>query len=47
VTASGRAQELIDLLGLATHPERGFFVQTFRARLSVPQALAKVSSSFS
>ena len=30
-----RAQELIDRLGLIPHPERGFYVETYRAPLSV------------
>jgi len=30
-----RAQELIDRLGMAPHPERGFYVETYRARLTV------------
>ena len=30
-----RAQELIDRLGLLPHPERGFFVETYRAPLAV------------
>src|SRR5690242_20336503 len=30
-----RAQELIDSLGLQPHPERGFYVETYRAPLTV------------
>ena len=30
-----RAQELIDCLGLAPHPERGFYAETYRAPLIV------------
>jgi uncharacterized protein len=30
-----RAQELIDRLGMAPHPERGFYVETYRAPLMV------------
>ena len=30
-----RAQELIDRLGLIPHPERGFYVETYRAPLAV------------
>jgi uncharacterized protein len=30
-----RAQELIERLGLAPHPERGFYVETYRAPLAV------------
>jgi predicted cupin superfamily sugar epimerase len=30
-----RAHELIETLGLAPHPERGFYVETYRARLAV------------
>ncbi len=30
-----RAQELIDRLGLAPHPERGFYVETYRAKRTV------------
>jgi predicted cupin superfamily sugar epimerase len=30
-----RAQELIERLGLIPHPERGFYVETYRAPLSV------------
>ena len=33
-----RAQELIDRLGLLPHPERGFFVETYRAPLAVDAA---------
>ena len=31
----GRAQELVDRLGLVAHPERGFYVETFRASARV------------
>jgi predicted cupin superfamily sugar epimerase len=30
-----RPQELIDTLGMAPHPERGFYVETYRAPLTV------------
>jgi hypothetical protein len=30
-----RARELIDRLGLAPHPERGFYVETYRAPLTI------------
>jgi uncharacterized protein len=30
-----RAQELIDRLGLMPHPERGYYVETYRAALAV------------
>ena len=30
-----RARELIDRLGLAPHPERGYYVETYRAALIV------------
>lgn len=30
-----RAHELIDRLGLAPHPERGFYAETYRARVTV------------
>ena len=30
-----RVQELIDRLGLAPHPERGYYVETYRASLTV------------
>jgi predicted cupin superfamily sugar epimerase len=30
-----RAQELIDRLGLAPHPERGYYVETYRASLTI------------
>ncbi len=30
-----RAEELIERLGLISHPERGFYVETYRARLTV------------
>ena len=30
-----RARELIERLGLTAHPERGFFVETYRAALAV------------
>jgi predicted cupin superfamily sugar epimerase len=30
-----RAEELIDRLGMAPHPERGFYVETYRASLTV------------
>src|SRR4051812_46578917 len=33
-----RVQELIDTLGLAPHPERGFYVETYRAGLAVDAA---------
>jgi predicted cupin superfamily sugar epimerase len=33
-----RAQELIDRLGLLPHPERGFYVETYRAPLAVDAA---------
>jgi hypothetical protein len=33
-----RALELIALLGLEPHPERGYFVETYRARLAVDGA---------
>jgi len=43
-----RAQELIDTLGLAPHPERGFYVETYRARLEVaglPHGGARAAST--
>ncbi|HEX3902099.1 MAG TPA: cupin domain-containing protein, partial [Polyangia bacterium] len=33
--SSDRAQLLIDRLGLAPHPERGYYVETYRASLTV------------
>ena len=33
-----RVQELIETLRLAPHPERGFYVETYRARLAVDAA---------
>jgi len=30
-----RAQELIDRLGMAPHPERGFYVESYRAPLAL------------
>jgi predicted cupin superfamily sugar epimerase len=30
-----RAQEIVDQLGLAPHPERGFYVETYRATMPV------------
>jgi predicted cupin superfamily sugar epimerase len=35
---SDRVQELIETLRLAPHPERGFYVETYRARLAVDAA---------
>ena len=32
-----RAQELIDSLGLVPHPERGYYVETYRASLKLPE----------
>jgi uncharacterized protein len=43
-----RAQELIDRLGLVPHPERGFYVETYRAPLSVaglPHGGARAAST--
>jgi len=43
-----RAQELIDRLGLAPHPERGFYVETYRASLEVagvPHGGARAAST--
>lgn len=34
-TAASRVAELVARLGLAPHPERGFFVETYRARTTV------------
>jgi predicted cupin superfamily sugar epimerase len=34
-TKMDRAQELIDRLGLIPHPERGYYVETYRAPLAV------------
>lgn len=33
--STDRAQELIDRLGLAPHPERGYYVETYRAALKL------------
>ena len=30
-----RAEELVDRLGLAAHPERGYYVETYRASLKI------------
>src|SRR6266542_1247904 len=35
---SDRVQELIETLRLVPHPERGFYVETYRARLAVDSA---------
>jgi predicted cupin superfamily sugar epimerase len=35
MTTPDRAQELIDRLGLLPHPERGYYVETYRAPLTV------------
>ena len=43
-----RAQELIEQLGLAPHPERGFYVETYRATLAVdglPHGGARAAST--
>jgi predicted cupin superfamily sugar epimerase len=43
-----RAQELIDRLGLVPHPERGYYVETYRAALSVdarPHGGARAAST--
>lgn len=43
-----RAQELIDQLGMAPHPERGFYAETYRAQLSVdarPHGGARAAST--
>jgi predicted cupin superfamily sugar epimerase len=34
-----RARELIQRLGLAPHPERGYYVETYRAALKLPEGL--------
>lgn len=36
--AADRARELVALLGLAPHPERGFFAETYRAPVAVDAA---------
>ena len=43
-----RAQELIDRLGLTPHPERGYYVETYRAALAVdavPHGGARAAST--
>jgi predicted cupin superfamily sugar epimerase len=45
---SDRARELIDRLGLIPHPERGFYVETYRAPLAVgglPHGGARAAST--
>ncbi len=45
-----RARELIDSLGLAPHPERGYYLETYRAPLTVgelppPRSGARAAST--
>jgi hypothetical protein len=50
VAFASRADELIATLGLAPHPERGFYVQTYRAALTLdgaglPQGAPRAAST--
>jgi uncharacterized protein len=47
ITASGRAREWIETLGLLPHPERGFYAETYRAeqRVGTPRGERAASTA--